>query len=225
MTPSDQGTVALGISASSREFSIALRFSDGSIQTSDAADAKGASDLAAVVAEMFDKYDVRPSEMGELRLDLGPGSYTGLRVAVTFARVAAHFREIPVRTTTSLQLMALAAWNSMTVPADVTIRPVLDARRNRFHHAAVRLSESARLISEPRATELAELFESIQPGETLLAAEPLHATLSERTSGDDLSIVEPLHFDAGLLFDSRLALREANVDELEPLYLMGSYAE
>jgi hypothetical protein len=53
----------------------------------------------------------------------------------------------------------------------------------------------------------------------------LHATLSERTSGDDLSIVEPLHFDAGLLFDSRLALREANVDELEPLYLMGSYAE
>ena len=73
MTPSDQSTVALGISASSREFSIALRFPDGSIQTSDAADAKGASDLAAVVAEMFDKYDVRPSEMGELRLDLGPG--------------------------------------------------------------------------------------------------------------------------------------------------------
>jgi tRNA threonylcarbamoyl adenosine modification protein YeaZ len=216
-------TVALGITASSRGFSVAVRRDDGSVHVSDPTAAKGASDITAVVAAMFQRCGATPRQLAEIRLDLGPGSYTGLRVAVTFARVTAHFQDIPVRTTTSLELMALAAWNANAARDCATIRPVLDARRNRFHHAAVRMDDTATLLSEPRATELEELLNSIQDGETLLTTPAVRATLDALAK--EVVFVEPAPFDAALLFNTRLGTRATAIDELEPLYLMGSYAE
>lgn len=212
--------LALGISASARAFSIAVRDPDGTITTA-RPDTGGAGDLSATIADLFDERGYAPCDITELRLDIGPGSYTGLRVAVTFARVTAAFRDVPVRISTSLELTALAAWNHGDVAADRIVRPVLDARRNRFHHAPVRMGEHVELVAEPIATEFAALAAAIGPAETLLADDALHEQLRATLA----PVLGLARWDASALFDPRLRPRESSVAALEPLYLMGSYAE
>ena len=213
-------SVALGITTEASGFSVALRAKN----TVTLAQPCGGNsrNLTAMVAATFVQAGLRPRDLSELRLDLGPGSYTGLRVAVTFARVAQSFHDVSVRTVTSLQLMALACWASGDVDGDCAIRPVLDARRQRFHHARVLLSDRATLDEAPRATTADAVLESISSEETVVAAADLHPLLAMSRSK---ALIEPVPFDATLLFDERLALSEPPIEGIEPLYLMGSYAK
>jgi tRNA threonylcarbamoyladenosine biosynthesis protein TsaB len=66
-------------------------------------------DLATLVRDLCAAHGVRPDQLAELRIDIGPGSYTGLRVAVTFARFLQRFGELRVLVIDSLSLLATAA--------------------------------------------------------------------------------------------------------------------
>ncbi|MEM8783183.1 MAG: tRNA (adenosine(37)-N6)-threonylcarbamoyltransferase complex dimerization subunit type 1 TsaB [Planctomycetota bacterium] len=46
-------------------------------------------DLMVAVAELCGKHDVRPADLAAVSLTLGPGSFTGLRVAVATAKMLA----------------------------------------------------------------------------------------------------------------------------------------
>ena len=181
-------------------------------------------DLTNMIADSFTKWRRNPAELTSIRLDLGPGSYTGLRVAVTFARTCRQFRGVTVHTCTSLQLIALSALRNDLVTTTNRVRPVLDARRQRYHHALIAM-EDLRILEEPSAVELAALHTQMGPGETIVAPEALHPQLAGRASELGARVVEPTTWDAGLLFDTRLSLAETDSADLEPLYLMGSYAE
>ena len=213
--------VALAISTSGSSPSVALRLPDGSITV--LAPPAGANHLIATIDSAFAEHGLAPRDLGELRLDLGPGSYTGLRVAVTFARMILEYRQIPVRTGTSLELSALASWAKNPELTGRVLRPVLDARRNRFHHASIKLDHSAVTVDPPRATSKEELLAAIAPGEVVLADPKLHELL--RGIADRASLVPHQPWDAALLFDGRLVCAQAAEEDLEPLYLMGSYAE
>lgn len=215
--------VSLGLTASSGPGSVAIRLGDGTVHAMPKP-SRG-DDLAATVAEAFASVGETPTALREVRLDLGPGSYTGLRIATTFARTLHVFQRIPVLTVTSAQLMALAAWRQGSVAASRLVRPVLDARRNRFHHALVELSSGVRFRETPRAVEREELLESIGPQEVLLADETLHPMLLDAVQRTGASLVSALPFGADLLFDEQLQLTPSSGGQLEPLYLMGSYAE
>ena len=101
----------------------------------------------------------------------------------------------------------------------------LDARRNRFHHALVEYAGGVQLTQSPRAVEREELLESIQSREVLLADEALHPMLQEATERVGATLVRAIPVSADLLFHQQLQLLTRTGDQLEPLYLMGSYAE
>jgi tRNA threonylcarbamoyl adenosine modification protein YeaZ len=206
--------LSLGLSASGGPSTVAIRDTDGAVHVG--SPGRG-DDLAAQVEALFQDVGAQPSALTEVRLDLGPGSYTGLRIAVTFARTLHTFLGVPVLTTTSLQLMALAAWREGRVSESQRIRPVLDARRNRFHHALVELAGGVRLVEPPRAVSYEELLASVGSQEALLAEKALQPMLS--------ATVTTVPFTAELLFDDALRFSSRSGDQLEPLYLMGSYAE
>ena len=185
----------------------------------------GQTDLAAAVATLAQEADLRPRDLSAILLDLGPGSYTGLRIAVTYASFCRAYLGTDVYTVTSLELMAVAAWRAGVIDSQLPIRPVLDARRNRFHHGLVGLQPPgeprATLLEQPRATSLDELAAAIRPDQQILAAPDLRRYLAGKLAANPS---EPACYDATLLFDPLLAPRPASA-ELEPLYLMGSYAE
>ena len=223
MSQAMQGDIELAISASNRMPSIALRTPDGTIQVAAPTD-RNAGDLTALIADSFAEHGYQPSALRAIRLDLGPGSYTGLRVAVTFARIAQQFQNVTVHTCTSLQLIALAALRAELVSSSDRIRPVLDARRQRYHHALI-AGDTLHTLQAPAAVKMAELLKSVEGQEVLLAASPIHDVLQDLVTNRDARLIEPPPWNAALLFDQRLTLSQACTEDLEPLYLMGSYAE
>lgn len=215
----------LTISGSGRGYDCALRLGDGTLY----ADGGDHPHLAQHVAQLFERAGLAPQALEELRVDLGPGSYTGLRVAVTFARTLQTLAGLTVLTATSLELHALRAYLARAVERDKTVRVILDARRQRFHHAAVRLEERLVLVGSPAAVPREQLVASIGEREVLLIEEAVRPQIESVATDQKCTVMA---IDAAgrpsmaeLLLHPLLAPRATSPAELEPLYLMGSYAE
>jgi tRNA threonylcarbamoyladenosine biosynthesis protein TsaB len=69
-----------------------------------------------------------------LVVDVGPGSYTGLRVALAAAKMLGRFIPCPVTTVTSLEVLARSARERFPqlLPLGTQVVPCLDARRDRI---------------------------------------------------------------------------------------------
>jgi tRNA threonylcarbamoyladenosine biosynthesis protein TsaB len=86
-------------------------------------------DLPRVVRELLDGFGLGPGDLDRLALTIGPGSFTGLRVALAFAKGLAAARGTPVVAVGTLELLALP-W--------VGERPVavaVDARKGEVYGA------------------------------------------------------------------------------------------
>ncbi|HEX5051335.1 MAG TPA: tRNA (adenosine(37)-N6)-threonylcarbamoyltransferase complex dimerization subunit type 1 TsaB [Planctomycetota bacterium] len=203
-------------------FSCALRLPDRLVEARSPAGSRG--DLAALTAELCAAHAVRAEQIAEVRLDLGPGSYTGLRVAVTFVRFLQHFGAVPVLAVDSLALLA----NAAPAPARAGRRllPVLDARRHRFHHASFRL-DGDRLspLAEPRAVPLAVVLAEAVAGDLFVVPEAVEVQIGAglRDTGAGVHVARAIA--AVDLFAPGLPFARCAPEALEPRYLMASYAE
>ena len=184
-------------------------------------------DLAVLCRQVCDRAGIRPSELEDVLIDVGPGSYTGLRVAVTFVRALAQFGGVRVWSVGSLALLAGHA--SVGVPDDVRrVRTLLDARRGRLHMACFGLGGNGSLeeLEPSRAVARDEALAglAVDDADELVVLSP---ALGEQV-GDELSRRRRVHVATGLRADALFtAPLSAVVDiaELEPRYLMASYAE
>ena len=217
---------ALAISASNpcgdAAVSAALRWPDGRVVAA-VAPAGARSDLVATIAGLCREHGVRPPDLRELRLDLGPGSYTGLRVAVTFARFLMQYGNLAVLATDSLALLATAAVGRR----GGRLRPLLDARRERFHLGCLLSADGGRLrqVDEPRAVAWSEVLASLQPGDLVVTPPTVAASRGEALRARGAVVVVATGVTARDLFRPELDLRPHTAAELEPRYLMASYAE
>ncbi|MCA8978037.1 MAG: tRNA (adenosine(37)-N6)-threonylcarbamoyltransferase complex dimerization subunit type 1 TsaB [Planctomycetes bacterium] len=178
-------------------------------------------DLARLALDLLSSAGVAPADLDELRVDLGPGSYTGLRVAITFARFLQHFGGVEVLACDSLALMASAA-----VAEAPRLRPILDARRGRFHCATL-LPVDGRLRhhGEPAAVTFDELATTVTTADTFVAPSTLAVEHVVALRALGANVVEVTAISAAQLFCDRLELATCTSAELEPRYLMASYAE
>lgn len=202
-------------------FSCALRLAGAVHEARSPVGARG--DLAALARDLCLRHGVRPQELGELRVDLGPGSYTGLRVAVTFVRFLQRFSTVQVLATDSLSLLATAA-----LGRDLThrrLRPLLDARRERCHGAALEFATTLRVVEAPAALPFAEILARVGAHDLCVVAAAVEALVGTalRTTGAEVLVASGV--TARDLFRPELALTPASSAELEPKYLLGSYAE
>ncbi|MBK8100264.1 MAG: tRNA (adenosine(37)-N6)-threonylcarbamoyltransferase complex dimerization subunit type 1 TsaB [Planctomycetes bacterium] len=203
--------------------SAALRWPDGRVEFA-ATTGTQRGDPVALVARLCRGAGVRPEQIRELRLDLGPGSYVGLRGAVTFARFLQHFGSVPVLATDSLTLIASA--NRPHAQSGRRVVVVLDARRGRMHVAPLQWQSAGwRPEAAPAALAGERLPELLRTGDLLLATPSLHATLAPMAQAVGVELMAPAPADARELFAIGVPMRTAGAADLEPLYLMGSYAE
>lgn len=185
-------------------------------------------DLAPLVDQLCRAAGVAPGALGEVRADLGPGSYTGLRVALTFLRTLAAFDEVRVFGLDSLALLAAAAPRSTG-----RLVVVLDARRDRWHRGLFRRGADGVLqqLEASRAERWPELVDGLAaddlvvtvPGQQVAIADRLAA--SEVAASHRIECVGVVPGDAAALFDVTLPIAAIDADDLQPRYLMGSYAE
>ena len=81
------------------------------------------------INEMFQEVNITPEDIGKIIICNGPGSFTGIRIGVTIAKILAWSFNIPIITISSLEAMAISSsFNSLVVP-------IIDARRNACYAA------------------------------------------------------------------------------------------
>jgi tRNA threonylcarbamoyl adenosine modification protein YeaZ len=226
VTGAADGVTTLAVSGSNVSgdvpFSAALRLADGAVDVR-RTPAGGRGDLARLCAELCRDRGVRPQDLGRVLVDVGPGSYTGLRVAVTFVRFLQAFGPAAgkpeVGRVDSLATMALLAADRGRTGR---VRALLDARRGRLHTALYDL-DGARLVEVEAAVAVATaaVLAAIAPGETIVLPAPLAGQL--QALGDHHELLVARDVTADWLF--RAPFTRAAAADLEPRYLMASYAD
>ncbi len=203
-------------------FSCALSIGGRIVEAVSPAGERG--DLATLVAALCSREGLRPADVRRFRIDVGPGSYTGLRVAITFVRSLQRFGGVAVEAIDSLAMLADTFTGQS--PGVRRIRPVLDARRERLHCATFRRTDDGLLAveEEPRAMPSAEVVAGAKTGDVFVVPANLSAELqSVLAAAAEIVVVRGV--TAAQLFSPRLRFAVCAAAQLEPRYLMASYAE
>jgi len=86
--------------------------------------------LHNAIAQLFLKKEFGLNEINAVAVVAGPGSYTGLRVGMAAAKGICFALQKPLITASSLEIMALAAFESGEAGDAEFVCPMIDARRN-----------------------------------------------------------------------------------------------
>ncbi|MGM0601848.1 MAG: tRNA (adenosine(37)-N6)-threonylcarbamoyltransferase complex dimerization subunit type 1 TsaB [Bacillota bacterium] len=113
--------------------------------------------LLPLIKEMFKTFDINPSQIEAVAVSTGPGSFTGLRIGITAAKIISRINSIPIIGISTLEVMAASVKN------DGIIIPLIDAGRNRFYYSIfLRDNSELKTIFEAEAAELEVAAEKIK---------------------------------------------------------------
>jgi len=193
-----------------------------------------AENLMRAIRTLLDSTGVGPRRIDAVVAGVGPGSFTGIRIAVAAAKGLAYALSIPAVGVSTLDIMAAAVW----VPG-LVVSPVLDARRGEVYGAVYQNTPLAEgpltgYLNLPMAKfllHLRELGVAGRPVCFLGDAALKHASLLRRELGPEVWVAPreaayPRALVAAALGRERLRAGEGgDPAELVPLYLKRSEAE
>jgi tRNA threonylcarbamoyladenosine biosynthesis protein TsaB len=181
-----------------------------------------AQTLVAEVGHLLQETGCGVAGVTAVAVSIGPGSFTGLRVGLIFAKTFAWLNSVPLLAVDTLQALA------QLVPEDVeTVTTVIDAQRGELFAASYQWSsaEAIRIATSPvRLTSAAELptdHPIAGPGlarhrEALKATHSLRDEGATGVSAATVAVVGHWLLEQG---------RTCDPDQLEPVYIRPSYAE
>lgn len=106
------------------------------------------------IVSMFENTAITPHDITKIIVVNGPGSFTGIRIGITIAKVYAWSLKVPITTITSLEAMAASSKN------DLVRVPVIDARRG-YCYAAI-IDNDDEILLEPTYITYDKLKEELE---------------------------------------------------------------
>jgi len=190
-----------------------------------AASPRTAQSLAPTIREVLHTAGWRPADVELVAVAIGPGSFTGLRLGVTSAKVFAYAVGAKLIGVDTLEVIASQA----TCEAD-EIRPVLPAERRQVFACWFRRDNHGSLI-RLRPAEIVDIdrwLAGLQPGVAITG--PALAQLADRLpAGVEVAaktLWQPTATTVGRLAVERFKTGQSDdVWKLVPLYLRRSAAE
>lgn len=172
--------------------------------------------LMPAIDFLMNSLDMKPKDLDRIVVAQGPGSYTGLRIAVATAKTLAHTLKIELVGVSSL--LAL-----VPEQAEGLVIPIVDARRNNVYAG---FYQSGQPVQPEAHLPLAEVLEMAgaanQPvtfvGETAAFAEQIKAALPQAT-------IQPTLPDAAAIGRLGLDLPAQSIHDFVPNYLKRVEAE
>lgn len=106
------------------------------------------------IVTMFESSNITPQDITKIIVVNGPGSFTGIRIGITIAKVYAWSLKVPITTVTSLEAMSASS------EKDLVRVPIIDARRG-FCYAAI-FDENDKAVLEPTYITYEKLEEKLK---------------------------------------------------------------
>jgi len=172
--------------------------------------------LMPAIDFLMNSLDMKPTDLDRIVVAQGPGSYTGLRMAVATAKTLAHTLKIELVGVSSL--LAL-----VPEQAEGLVIPIVDARRNNVYAGFYRSGQAVRPEAHLPLAEVLEIAGvADQPvtfvGETAVFAEQIEAALPGVS-------VQPTLPDAAAIGRLGLDLPAQSIHDFVPNYLKRVEAE
>lgn len=185
--------------------------------------------LVPMIKELLDSLDLRIKDIDLFATTVGPGSFTGLRIALSTIKAFAHIYDRPV---VGISTMEALAFN---LPYNDIVVPMLDARRNRVYSGIYKWNnDNLESILEADAFEIDILIEKLDKYNSIvvngdgsiLYRDLLKEGLGERVSFAKVGDNMPRAASVCQIASKRF--KEGKVDDyfsLTPDYLRPSQAE
>jgi tRNA threonylcarbamoyladenosine biosynthesis protein TsaB len=127
------------------------------------------SELFPAIEELLTRFDMKPSQINHIYLSTGPGSFTGLRIAVTFAKMLALANSAKIATVNTSDVIVsniVTSVNGFQTKQNYNrVATILDAKRGQFFVAVYQ--KRAQIVD--KTTPLGD-YEKILP-DCLMTAE------------------------------------------------------
>src|SRR5882724_2869873 len=119
----------LGLDTASPIASIALISHGRIIHKIDRAATSHGASIPAIVDELLATAGISIRDLNAIAVGIGPGSYTGLRIGLSYAKGLSLATGCAIVGVPSFDAIALAAWRSDAVISGTSICVIFDARR------------------------------------------------------------------------------------------------
>jgi tRNA threonylcarbamoyladenosine biosynthesis protein TsaB len=90
---------------------------------------KHAEILNGMVKEILKETDSKPAQLSAISVSIGPGSYTGLRIGLSFCKGLCYGLNVPIISISTLHSMAANAKKNLNPGLNQLLVPMIDARR------------------------------------------------------------------------------------------------
>ena len=117
---------------------------------------KQSEEIFPRLQEMMDRAGLKPEDIDQMVISEGPGSYTGVRIAMTIAKVFCAMRDLPLYTIGTLALYA---------GMKPDCRVLLDARGGRAYTAVY---DAGKMTEAPSAEELETIQARLSPDQEII---------------------------------------------------------
>ena len=129
----------------------------------------GGTRAMGMIETVLHEAGLEREQIDVIAVGLGPGSYTGIRVALSIAQGWQLARGVKLLGISSAECLAAQAWSEKIFGR---VNVVIDAQRNEFYRAVYDISQSAWKEIEPlQITGPAEIQSSTATGETWIGPE------------------------------------------------------
>ena len=169
----------LAVETSSRIGSVAVALGEKILaETAFSAPIRHSAEIFPAVRGLLDRFSREPKEIEQIYISIGPGSFTGLRIAVTFAKTMHLANAAKIVAVDTLDVIAANIINLTTkntvqdsnherpTTSEDRIATILDAKRGQFFIAVYK-----RNTSDGRRATSGRIWQKILPDSLMTASE------------------------------------------------------
>jgi len=215
----------IAIETSGDKGSVALRVDGASFESSFSAVSSHTRELLPRLSELLERRAFQPQLLDLIAVDIGPGSYTGLRIGVITARTIAWTLEKPIVGVISADIIA------RNVPVgEVVLAVLLDAKQGQIYARTYKAGGNIWLPREEPFIISPERLKTILPKKALLAGDALrrHEKILRAPGWERLeeSFWQPRASTVAEMAEEMFrGGHRDDIYRLQPLYLRRSMAE
>lgn len=182
---------------------------------------------AEIIAQQAQKLmleaNIKAKDFSQIAVTIGPGTFTGARIALSFARMFATARKIPIITVNSLEAIAFNAVSEFNLKPDDVIHAAIDARRGQVYFASY--NGNGQQVVEPKAIEISDAIAQIKKKQFVIGTGK-DLLISQLADYEPIKSVKlELDFPNAAIFGKVVTNRTAVMGAVSPLYLRAADAK